>query len=295
MGSAVRLKELFGPEIRPEEVFPSLADERLGGGNQGLVLDHGRPVEELGAPFRPLVIQIERRDAGSLRLRRGVHARSSENGRCEVQTERTGVVGAAHFRLTHARIPDDQCYPDAFFVRIPFIDKAMLAVIVAIVTGEDDEGVLKDAQFLEFGKKPAAGCVHPGGEAVMVFHHRLIFLRCVEAPCPAIAAFVLCIRDERRQTEKGLLVGVDRDRDRIILIELHALRLLQELQRVFILGVGGEECQGQVKRLVGGRVLEELEGIVLVLPGDMNTPISPIRRLRSPSHRFPRRVGRLCT
>ncbi len=76
-------------------------------------------------------------------------------------------------------------------MRFGAIGKAVLGVVVTVVGGENDEGVFINALLLELGDDLAAGGVHLGGEAVIVFHHFLILLGSVEAPVPAVAALVL--------------------------------------------------------------------------------------------------------
>ena len=81
---------------------------------------------------------------------------------------------------------------------------------------------------------------------------------------PAVAAFVGGVGEKGRQAAEGFLGGVDRHRDCHVLVERHALRLRQKLQRIAVLGVGGEERDGQAKRLVDRSVAQEFERVVFV-------------------------------
>ena len=145
----------------------------------------------------------------------------------------------------------------------------MFAVIVAVVGGEDDEGVVEQPLFFQFRQHATARGVHFGGEAVIVLHHHLIFLRRVEPPTPAIAPFVL-FRDEPGQPSPRCLGGVGRHGDLDFLVKLQALRLRQKLQRIVVLGVRGEECEREAKRFVLGSRAQKLQRIVLVLLRDVN-------------------------
>ena len=125
----------------------------------------------------------------------GSEADGRKDGGSEVDTEGEVVVGAAVLLLRHARVADDEWHTDAFLVRIPLVSQAVLGVVVAVVGGEDDEGVVQDPLFFELIEYLAAGAVHLGGKPVVVLHHALVFLGRVKAPVPAIAAFVFLVKE----------------------------------------------------------------------------------------------------
>ena len=78
------------------------------------------------------------------------------------------------------------------------VGELVLAVVIAVVSGEDHQCFVEHAFLLQLGQHAATGGVHLGGEPVVVFHHRLKFLRGIKPPVPAVAAFVF-LGEERRQ------------------------------------------------------------------------------------------------
>ena len=197
-------------------------------------------------------------------------AGGGEEGRREVDVEREFIVSLAALGGGHARIAHDQRSTDALLVGIPFIGETVFGVEVAVVGSEDHERVLEEALLAQRGEHAAASGVHFSGETIIIFHHRLIFFRCIEAPVIADAAFVLLVGDEGREAFEifvGRRLGNGDDR---VLVELHAGWLREKLEGVLILGVGGEEREREDKRFVGGARAQKLEGVIFVFLGDVD-------------------------
>ena len=125
---------------------------------------------------------------------------------------------------------------------IPFVGKTVLGVVVAVIGSEDDEGVVEDSLSFEFSENFAADGVDLGGEAIVVLHHALEFFRRIEAPVPAVAAFILFIK-KFGEVLPGFLGGIRRDGDGDVLIELFTLWLGEKFDRDWSLGHGGRRRQ----------------------------------------------------
>ena len=218
------VEELLEIVLRPEKVFPILPDKRLGGGNEILILERGVLVEELGAPVVHAVSEVEWGEIAALHRGGSREAGGGENGGGEIHVECESIVGRSTFGGRHTRIADDERDADAFLVGIPFVGETMLAVKVAVVGSEDDKGVVVNALAFQLGNDLTANGVHFGGETVVVPHHLLVFAGLVEAPCPAVATFVLCV-EKVWEFFPGSIGGGFRDGDGGILVEFHALRL----------------------------------------------------------------------
>jgi len=159
------VEELLDLVLRPVDVFPVLAYQGLGLGDEVFIPDAGVLVEKLAAPDRFLIGQVKWGDVLALHALRCWELDGGEDGGSEVDTKGEVVVGAAVLFLRHAWVADDEWHTDAFLVRIPLVSQAVLGVVVAVVGGEDDEGVVQDPLFFELIEYLAAGAVHLGGKA----------------------------------------------------------------------------------------------------------------------------------
>lgn len=269
MGIIFEVEELLDLVLGVVEVFVILSNERFGGGDAVGVRDGGVLVVKFGSPGGRCVREIERGNIGALHGLRSLDASGGEDGGGEVDVEGEVIVGGAVFALGHAGVVDDKRDADAFLVGIPFVGEAVFGMIVAVVGGEDHEGVLEDALLFEGCENFSANCVDFGGETVVVLHHGLILFRSVETPVVANASFVF-IAEEVGELFPRFFCSVCGHGDGDVLIELHAFRLGAELIGMTVLRVGGEESEGETEGLVLGALAQEIEGVVFVPFGDVN-------------------------
>ena len=146
----------------------------------------------------------------------------------------------------------------------------MLAVEVAVVGGEDHERAVEHALRAQLVEHAATGRVDFGREAVVVFHVLLVALGRVEAPGPAVTAFVAGVREKRGQRAESRVVCGRRHGHGHIAVQRHALGLREVLLLVAVLGVRGEKRDGQAERLVGGTRAQKANRVALVLLRDMD-------------------------
>lgn len=200
---------------------------------------------------------------------RGFDSNGGEDGGCEIDVEGEVIIGGAMLLLGHSWIVDDEGDSDAFLMGVPLITESVLGVVVAVVGGEDDEGVVEDALLLEFRYHFSANFIHFGRETVVIFHHALEFFGGVKPPSPTVATFILFV-EELGETFPGFLSGIDWNGHFDIPIEFHAVRLREELIGVAVLGVGGKEGEGEAKGFVFGALAQKLHGVVFVAFGDVD-------------------------
>ena len=141
---------------------------------------------------------------------------------------------------------------------------------VAVVGGEDDEGVVQLALAPDLLQDGGAGRVDLRRHPVVVPHHVLPLVVRIVPPPPSRPALVV-VRKEARQTGPVRVV-VFWVRDVVIAIEPHGLVLRQILPLVAIDRVGREEGHVDKERLVARPPVQKLEGVGLVLLGDVPHP-----------------------
>ena len=170
----------------------------------------------------------------------------------------------------HTWIANDERRADAFFVGVPFVGEPVFRMEVTVVSCEYDEGVIQGALPSQLFDHAATGGVYLGAKTVVVFHHRLVFLRRIEAPVIADAAFILLIRDEGRKPMKifvGRSLGHWNDR---VLIQRHTGGLREVLLGILVFGVRCEKRERETKRFIRRTSAQEIERIVLILLGNVD-------------------------
>ena len=98
----------------------------------------------------------------------------------------------------------------------PFAGKTALPLVIAVVSGEDDDGVVGHASFFQVLSNAADDAVDAGDHAIVGAEVGGVFFRGVPAPKKADAIHRLF--HELRMTLKNLRIGQARRLDRDVLV-----------------------------------------------------------------------------
>ena len=121
---------------------------------------------EEGLAPRGIFTSEERHPARALHRSRHGYAAEFEERRREVDVQDHFVHGLALGK--EPGVADEQGDAERFFVERPFVAEAVLAEVVAVVAGVDDDGVVGEAEFVEGLEQAAEIFVGSGDVAKIV-------------------------------------------------------------------------------------------------------------------------------
>ena len=136
-------------------------------------------MEGLGSPIIRRFRRDNRLQAAALITLRGRDASPVEKRGGQVQVQRDGV---AHFSLlisVYTRVGDDERHTQRLVVVRPFARQPAIAHVVTVVSGVNDDRIVREAGLLKRRHKAANGAVDAADHAVVGSHVGLVFF----APC----------------------------------------------------------------------------------------------------------------
>ena len=143
----------------------------------------------------------------------------------------------------------------------PFAGKAALPLVVAVVTGEDDDGVVGHARFFQVLRDSADDAVNAGDHAVVGAEVGRVFFRGI--PAPEEADTVHRLFHELGVALKNLRVGQARRLDRDILVKpidrLGPGEMPDAGALVAVLSVGGVKTHRETKRAAALVLVDKLD------------------------------------
>ena len=143
----------------------------------------------------------------------------------------------------------------------PFAGEAALALVVAVVSGEDDDGVVGHARFFQVLRDSAYDAIDAGNHAVVGAEVGGVFFRGIPAPEKADAVHRLF--HELGVALKNLRGGQERRLNLNILVKpidrLGPGEMPDAGALVAVLSVGGVKAHGETKRAAALVLVDELD------------------------------------
>ena len=221
-------------------------------------------VESFGAPIGRRLCLYHRANTAALIARRHFRTGPVQEGGRQVEIERHGIGDLAPLRCRQPGIGDDKGHTDTFFIVRPLARQAPIGHVIAIISGVDDDGVIRQARrFQGFHEAPKGG-VDTTHHAVIRLHVELVFH--IRVPAPEIAF----PRDTRLKEigqglKDGRILQTGWGHGQAVVHPVGTLgpgKLANAGTTVTVFRVAGVEPQIKGERLALGLVLHKLDALV---------------------------------